>query len=77
MTAFESSSSPVEAGSSRKRRGSTPEVAVKAQSWKCHDYQRKAAQFLVDRAAAGLFLDPGLGKTSSTLAALVKLKEKG
>jgi SNF2 family DNA or RNA helicase len=77
LTAFESSSSPVEAGSSRKRRGSTPEVAVKAQSWKCHDYQRKAAQFLVDRAAAGLFLDPGLGKTSSTLAALVKLKEKG
>jgi SNF2 family DNA or RNA helicase len=61
----------------RKKKVKELEFAVKAQSWKCHPYQKKAAQFLVDRAAAGLFLDPGLGKTSSTLAALVKLKEKG
>jgi len=78
LTAFENSSAPVEAGSSRKRRGNTsPEVAVKAVPWKPWPYQTRSAQFLVDRAAAGLFLDPGLGKTSSTLAALVKLKEKG
>jgi SNF2 family DNA or RNA helicase len=53
------------------------EFVVKAESWKPHAYQRRAAKFLVDRAAAALFLDPGLGKTSSTLAALSVLREKG
>jgi hypothetical protein len=61
----------------RKKKVKEPEFAVKAQPWKPHKYQTKAAKFLVDRAAAGLFLDPGLGKTSSTLAALSVLKEKG
>ena len=42
-----------------------------------HKYQRKAIKFLLERGAAGLFLDPGLGKTSITLAAIkLLLKQK-
>jgi len=44
--------------------------------WKPHDYQKKAVKFLLEHAAAALFLDPGLGKTSITLAAIKVLKEK-
>lgn len=75
-TKKESASSPTPSRG-RKKKGQELEHAVKAESWRPHPYQRKAAKFLVDRAAAGLFLDPGLGKTSSTLAALSVLKEKG
>jgi len=42
-----------------------------------HEYQLEAKQFLLDNAAAGLLLDPGLGKTSITLSALADLKEQG
>ena len=52
----------------------TPTAAI---SWKPHAYQLRALKFLVSRACAGLFLDPGLGKTSITLGALSVLKEKG
>jgi SNF2 family DNA or RNA helicase len=45
--------------------------------WKPHKYQLKGAQFLVAHAAAGLLLDPGLGKTSITLAAITTLIEQG
>lgn len=45
--------------------------------WQPADYQVEAAKFLVERAAAGLFLDPGLRKTSIVLAALRALKRKG
>lgn len=45
-----------------------------AQKWKPHNYQKKAIQFLLEHGAAGLFLDPGLGKTSITLAACKVLK---
>lgn len=45
--------------------------------WNPHDYQKKAIKFLLEHAAAGLFLDPGLGKTSITLAAIKILKAKG
>lgn len=41
------------------------------QPWKPHGYQKRAVRFLVEHAAAGLILDPGMGKTSITLAALV------
>lgn len=41
-----------------------------------HAYQRKAIRYLVERGGAGLFLDPGLGKTSITLAALLILLKK-
>src|SRR4030095_2018396 len=33
-------------------------------------YQKRAIKFLVSQACGGLFLDPGLGKTSITLAAV-------
>lgn len=44
--------------------------------WKPHGYQKKAVKFVLESAAAGLLLDPGLGKTSITLAALKILKKK-
>jgi SNF2 family DNA or RNA helicase len=39
-----------------------------------HKYQQKAIKFMIERACAGLFLDPGMGKTSSTLAAIKILR---
>jgi SNF2 family DNA or RNA helicase len=45
--------------------------------WKPHVYQKKAVKWLLEHAAAALFLDPGLGKTSITLAALKVLKQRG
>ena len=45
--------------------------------WKGRDYQLKAVKFLYERRVGGLFLDPGLGKTSITLAAISKLKANG
>jgi SNF2 family DNA or RNA helicase len=47
------------------------------QSWKPHPYQKVAVRWLVKNAAAGLFLDPGLGKTSCTLKAFDVLKKAG
>src|SRR4030042_1242179 len=44
--------------------------------WQPHAYQKKAVKFLVEHAASALFLDPGLGKTSITLAAIKLLKQK-
>lgn len=52
------------------------EYAVKAQPWKPHAYQRRAVKWLLEHAGAGLFLDPGLGKTSITLAAFSLLKKQ-
>lgn len=46
-------------------------------SWKPHDYQKKGVKWLISRPHAALFLDPGLGKTSITLAALKILRKKG
>jgi SNF2 family DNA or RNA helicase len=37
--------------------------------WKPRVYQKRAMRFMLERPAAGLFLDPGLGKTSVTLGA--------
>jgi SNF2 family DNA or RNA helicase len=45
--------------------------------WKPHEYQRRAIRFLLERGGAGLFLDPGLGKTSVVLAAFKVLRDKG
>lgn len=47
-----------------------------AKDWKPHDYQKEAVKFLVSNMSAGLFLDPGLGKTSIVLAAFKLLKKK-
>lgn len=45
--------------------------------WIPHKYQTRAVKFLLDRGAAALFLDPGLGKTSITLEAFRQLKKQG
>lgn len=45
--------------------------------WTPHQYQRKAIKFLLSNYSAGLFLDPGLGKTSITLAAAKILRKEG
>lgn len=45
--------------------------------WQPHAYQRKALKFLIEHAAAALFLDPGLGKTSIVLAAIKFLIKRG
>ena len=50
---------------------------AKPVAWKPHPYQKKAMKFMLAQGAAGLFLDPGLGKTSITLGALKVLKNKG
>lgn len=45
--------------------------------WKPHAYQRKAIKFVLQNSCAGLFLDPGLGKTGISLAAVkILLREK-
>lgn len=44
--------------------------------WQPHAFQKKGVKFLLEHAASALFLDPGLGKTSITLAAIKLLKQK-
>lgn len=41
-----------------------------------HEYQRRAIAFVIERACAGLFLDPGLGKTIIMLSAFNLLKKQ-
>ena len=48
-----------------------------SEPWKPRIYQKTAVKFLLEHAAAGLFLEPGLGKTSTTLAAIKFLKKRG
>jgi SNF2 family DNA or RNA helicase len=45
--------------------------------WKPHAGQKKAVKFLLEHACAGLFADPGVGKTSTVLAAFSYLKKRG
>jgi len=40
-----------------------------------HAYQRRAVSFIQDRRRCGLFLDMGLGKTTSTLTAISDLRD--
>jgi SNF2 family DNA or RNA helicase len=42
-----------------------------------HKYQEEAVEFLLERGSAGLFLDPGLGKTSISLATFDILQKQG
>lgn len=44
--------------------------------WEPHGFQIDAAKFMVGQGSGGLLLDPGLGKTSITLAAFKALKAK-
>ena len=46
-------------------------------TWTPHDYQRKAMKKMLSQRAVGLFMDPGLGKTSTVLGAFRLLKEEG
>ncbi len=55
-----------------------PEKALpplSSRPWVPHKYQKKSVRWLLEHDAAALFLDPGLGKTSITYAALASLKE--
>lgn len=52
-------------------------TTTKKPRWNPHAYQRKAVKFLLEHGAAALFLDPGLGKTSVTLAAIKILLKEG
>jgi len=61
------------AASDAPRRGARDEQAPV--SWTPHEYQLRAVEFVLEREAAGLFLDPGLGKTSIVLAAITALKK--
>lgn len=47
---------------------------MSAALWHPHAYQRQAIKFLLEHGAAGLFLDPGLGKTAIALGAFTILK---
>lgn len=49
----------------------------KPQRWKPHAYQKKAVKFLRERQAGGLFLEPGLGKTSITLEVISQYLKEG
>jgi SNF2 family DNA or RNA helicase len=46
-------------------------------NWEPKAYQLEAVKWLLQNSNAGLFFDPGLGKTSCVLAALTVLKSKG
>ena len=45
--------------------------------WSPHAYQIKGMEMMVKQGACGLFLDPGLGKTSITLGAFNILQKQG
>jgi len=46
------------------------------ENWKPHPYQQEAIKKIISQGCAGLFLDPGLGKTSISLASVKILKDK-
>ena len=46
-------------------------------AWKPHQYQQDALEFAWKTPHAGLFLSPGLGKTSITLALIASLRRMG
>src|SRR5688500_2603171 len=45
--------------------------------WSPHEYQERAIMLQIRQGGAGLLLDPGLGKTSISLASFKILKDKG
>jgi len=47
------------------------------ESWTPHTYQIRGMSLMLQQAALGLSLDPGMGKTSTWLGAFVALKEAG
>ena len=45
--------------------------------WKPHSYQHKATEFLLTHGAGALFADPGIGKTSIVLNAVIHMRKMG
>jgi SNF2 family DNA or RNA helicase len=45
--------------------------------WTPKPYQLQAVKFLLQNCNAGIFLDPGMGKTSTTLATIAHLRKTG
>jgi SNF2 family DNA or RNA helicase len=45
--------------------------------WAPHDYQQRGIEWLITHPEGALFWAPGLGKTSTTLGAILKLRELG
>lgn len=56
---------------------STTRLPLSPQPWLPLPYMRKAVKWLLEHGAAALFLDPGLRKTSITLAAFSFLLKRG
>jgi SNF2 family DNA or RNA helicase len=62
---------------SQRLSGTLPSAEVLGpQPWVPEPYQLEGVAFLLEHAAAGIFLDPGLRKTSITLAAIKILKKE-
>ena len=61
----------------RSPRSGTVSLEPETQAWEPAPYQLEGVKFLLEHAAAGLFLDPGLRKTSITLGAIKVLKKEG
>lgn len=59
-------------GLTTKKKPST----ASGRDWHPHAYQKKAMRFALQQTASGLFLDPGLGKTSITLGVVKVLKSE-
>ena len=52
-------------------------TTTRGEAWAPHPYQERAIKIMIQQSAAGLLLDPGLGKTSCSLAAFKLLKKQG
>jgi SNF2 family DNA or RNA helicase len=55
----------------------TTQSPSSGQQWIPKEYQLRAIRMLLNQQSGGLFLDPGLGKTSTILATFKILKSKG
>ena len=67
---------PPKPSATASAKGLQSSVRSGPQDWDPDPYQLEAAKFMVSRGSAGLFLDPGLRKTSITLAAVSVLLRK-
>lgn len=57
--------------------GQVIEELERPKPWTPKAYMKRAVKFLLEHACAALFLDPGLGKTSISLAAILLLLKRG
>jgi SNF2 family DNA or RNA helicase len=60
----------------KSSRGYEPTAEELAKEWVPEAYMLSAMRFMLERGSAGLFLDPGLRKTSITLAVAKTLKKR-